>query len=149
MILEFNLNFANKLDEIINDQNLKIFNRNLIKILRNDYRIKKSVQDAYLPSELRNKEDLEEKDFLYTDNDERNKLLKATKVLGALFANRFIRHIKNSNKGNLNFRRTIRKSLKHGGILLEYYQKAKIEKEAKVSSFVILADLWLSILCLV
>ena len=38
----------------------------MITELRNQFK------DAYLPSELNSKEDLEEKDFLYTDNDERN-----------------------------------------------------------------------------
>ena len=136
MILQFNLNFANKLDEIINDQNLKDFQSKLDKnLLEMVTELRNQFKDAYLPSELSSKEDLEEKDFLYTDNDERNKLLKATKVLGALFANRFIRHIKNSNKGNLNFRRTIRKSLKHGGILLDIIKKPKLRKKPRLVLF--------------
>jgi len=136
MILQFNINFANKLDEIINDQNLKDFQSKLDKnLLEMITELRNQFKDAYLPSELSSKEDLEEKDFLYTDNDERNKLLKATKVLGVLFANKFIRHIKNSNKGNLNFRRTIRKSLKHGGILLDIIKKPKLRKKQITQSY--------------
>ena len=56
MILQFNLNFANKLDEIINNQNLKDFqsklDKNLLEIITD---LRNQFKDAYLPSELSKK----------------------------------------------------------------------------------------------
>ena len=62
-----------------------------------------------MPSDLSKKEDLQEKDFLFTDSDERNKLLKETRQLGLILANKFIRYSTSSSKGKLKFSKNYQK----------------------------------------
>ena len=85
-----------------------------------------------MPSDLSKKEDLQEKDFLFTDSDERNKLLKETRQLGLILANKFIRYSNSSSKGKLNFRKTIRKSLQSGGSLYKTVFKPQIRKKPRL-----------------
>ncbi len=97
-----------------------------IQELRNQFK------EPYVPSDLSKKEDLQEKDFLFTDSDERNKLLKETRQLGLILANKFIRYSNSSSKGKLNFRKTIRKSLQSGGSLYKTVFKPQIRKKPRL-----------------
>ena len=129
----FDIDFDNGLDEIINEENRNYFisqlNQSLLEKvseLRNQYK------DSYIPSELNPKENLEEKDFLFTDVEERRKLLKETKNLGLILANKFVKYTKSASKGKLLFRKTIRKSLKNGGSLYDIVLKPKIKKKPRL-----------------
>ena len=114
----FNISFETELDQIVNSQNKENFTNNLdMKLLELIQEMRNQFKESYMPNELSQKENLEETDFLYTNNDERNKLLKETKVLGMILANKFIKHSNSLSKGKLNLRKTIRKSLQNGGSL--------------------------------
>ena len=114
----FNISFETELDQIVNSQNKENFTNNLdMKLLELIQEMRNQFKESYIPNELSQKENLEETDFLYTNNDERNKLLKETKILGMMLANKFIKHSNSLSKGKLNLRKTIRKSLQNGGSL--------------------------------
>ena len=74
----------------------------------------------------------QEKDFLFTDAEERRKLLKETRNLGLILANKFVKYTKSASKGKLLFRKTIRKSLKNGGNLYDIVLKPKIKKKPRL-----------------
>ena len=121
--------FYNELDEIINEENRNFFISKLNQsILERVSELRNQFKDAYIPSELNPKENLEEKDFLFTDAEERRKLLKETKNLGLILANKFVKYTKSASKGKLLFRKTIRKSLKNGGSLYDIVLKPKIKR---------------------
>ena len=53
-----------------------------LALLERIQELRNQFKEPYVPSDLSKKEDLQEKDFLFTDSDERNKLLKETRQLG-------------------------------------------------------------------
>ena len=116
----FDIDFDNGLDEIINEENRNYFISQLNQSLLEKV------------SELNPKENLEEIDFLFTDVEERRKLLKETKNLGLILANKFVKYTKSASKGKLLFRKTIRKSLKNGGSLYDIVLKPKIKKKPRL-----------------
>ena len=129
----FDIDFDNGLDEIINEENRNYFISKLNQsILERVSELRNQFKEAYIPSELNPKENLEEKDFLFTDAQERRKLLKETRNLGLILANKFVKYTKSASKGKLLFRKTIRKSLKNGGSLYEIVLKPKIKKKPRL-----------------
>jgi len=129
----FDIDFDNGLDEIINEENKNYFINQLNQsILERVSELRNQFKEAYIPSELNPKENLEEKDFLYTDAEERRKLLKETRNLGLILANKFVKYTKSASKGKLLFRKTIRKSLKNGGSLYDIVLKPKIKKKPRL-----------------
>ena len=129
----FDIDFDNGLDEIINEENRNYFINQLNQsILERVSELRNQFKEAYIPSELNPKENLEEKDFLFTDASERRKLLKETKNLGLILANKFVKYTKSASKGKLLFRKTIRKSLKNGGSLYDIVLKPKIKKKPRL-----------------
>jgi len=129
----FDIDFNNELDEIINGENKNYFisklNRSLLERITE---LRNQFKDAYIPSELNPKENLEEKDFLFTDAEERRKLLKETRNLGLVLANKFVKYTKSASKGKLLFRKTIRKSLKNGGSLFDIVLRPKVKKKPRL-----------------
>ena len=129
----FNISFDTELDEIVNSQNKDNFTSNLdMKLLELIQEMRNQFKESYIPNNLSQKENLEETDFLYTDNDERNKLLKETKILGMMLANKFIKHSNSLSKGKLNLRKTIRKSLQNGGSLYKTVFKPRVKKKPRL-----------------
>jgi uncharacterized protein with von Willebrand factor type A (vWA) domain len=129
----FDIDFNNGLDEIINEENRNYFINQLNQsILERVSELRNQFKEAYIPSELNPKENLGEKDFLFTDAEERRKLLKETKNLGIILANKFVKYTKSASKGKLLFRKTIRKSLKNGGSLYDIVLKPKIKKKPRL-----------------
>ena len=129
----FDIDFDNGLDEIINEENKNYFINQLNQsILERVSELRNQFKEAYIPSELNPKENLEEKDFLFTDAEERKKLLKETRNLGLVLANKFVKYTKSASKGKLLFRKTIRKSLKNGGSLYDIVLKPKIKKKPRL-----------------
>ena len=129
----FDIDFNNELDEIINGENKNYFisklNRSLLERITE---LRNQFKDAYIPSELNPKENLEEKDFLFTDAEERRKLLKETRNLGLILANKFVKYTKSASKGKLLLRKTIRKSLKNGGSLFDIVLRPKVKKKPRL-----------------
>jgi len=129
----FDIDFNNGLDEIINEENRNYFINQLNQsILERVSELRNQFKEAYIPSELNPKENLGEKDFLFTDAEERRKLLKETKNLGIILANKFVKYTKSASKGKLLFRKTIRKSLKNGGSFYDIVLKPKIKKKPRL-----------------
>ena len=129
----FDIDFDNELDEIINEENRNFFISKLNQsILERVSELRNQFKEAYIPSELNPKENLDEKDFLFTDAEERRKLLKETRNLGLILANKFVKYTKSASKGKLLFRKTIRKSLKNGGSLYDIVLKPKIKKKPRL-----------------
>ena len=129
----FDIDFDNGLDEIINEENKNYFINKLNQsILERVSELRNQFKEAYIPSELNPKENLEEKDFLFTDAEERRKLLKETRNLGLILANKFVKYTKSASVGKLLFRKTIRKSLKNGGSLYDIVLKPKIKKKPRL-----------------
>ena len=129
----FDIDFDNGLDEIINEENRNYFITQLNQsILERVSELRNQFKDPYIPSELNPKENLDEKDFLFTDSEERRKLLKETRNLGLILANKFVKYTKSASKGKLLFRKTIRKSLKNGGSLYDIVLKPKIKKKPRL-----------------
>ena len=129
----FDVEFNSALDSIVNNQNKETYEEMLdLALLERIQELRNQFKEAYVPSDLSKKEDLQEKDFLFTDSDERNKLLKETRQLGLILANKFIRYSNSSSKGKLNFRKTIRKSLQSGGSLYKTVFKPQIRKKPRL-----------------
>ena len=129
----FDIDFDNGLDDIINEENRNYFISKLNQsILERISELRNQFKEAYIPSELNPKENLDEKDFLFTDAEERRKLLKETRNLGLILANKFVKYTKSASKGKLLFRKTIRKSLKNGGSLYDIVLKPKIKKKPRL-----------------
>jgi len=129
----FDIDFNNELDEIINGENKNYFISKLNQsLLEKITELRNQFKDAYIPSELNPKENLEEKDFLFTDAEERRKLLKETRNLGLILANKFVKYTKSASKGKLLFRKTIRKSLKNGGSLFDIVLRPKVKKKPRL-----------------
>jgi len=129
----FDIDFDNGLDEIINEENRNYFISQLNQsILERVSELRNQFKDPYIPSELNPKENLAEKDFLFADAEERKRLLKETRNLGLILANKFVKYTKSASKGKLLFRKTIRKSLKNGGSLYDIVLKPKIKKKPRL-----------------
>ena len=129
----FDVDFNSQLDSIVNNQNKEAYIEILdLALLQRIQELRNQFKEPYVPNELNKKEDLQEKDFLYTDSEERNKLLKETRQLGLILANKFIRYSNSSSKGKLNFRKTIRKSLQSGGSLYKTVFKPQIRKKPRL-----------------
>ena len=129
----FDIDFDNGLDEIINEENRNYFISQLNQsILERVSELRNQFKDPYIPSELNPKENLAEKDFLFTDAEERRKLLKETRNLGLILANKFVKYTKSASRGKLLFRKTIRKSLKNGGSFYDIVLKPKIKKKPRL-----------------
>ena len=129
----FDIIADNFLDRLVNSQNKKVFQEQLnYFILEKIQELRNSTKDAYLPVDLAPKEDLLEKDFLYTDSLERENLLRETKKLGEILANRFNKFSKSDSKGKLLFRKTFRKSLQDGGNFYKLILKPKIKRKPKL-----------------
>ena len=129
----FDIDFNNELDEIINGENRNYFISKLNQsLLEKITELRNQFKDAYIPSELNPKENLEEKDFLFTDPEERRKLLKETRNLGLILANKFVKYTKSASKGKLLFRKTIRKSLKNGGSFFNIVLRPKVKKKPRL-----------------
>ena len=129
----FDVEFNSALDSIVNNQNKETYVEMLdLALLERIQELRNQFKEPYVPSDLSKKEDLQEKDFLFTDSDERNKLLKETRQLGLILANKFIRYSNSSSKGKLNFRKTIRKSLQSGGSLYKTVFKPQIRKKPRL-----------------
>ena len=129
----FDIVADNFLDKLVNSQNKKVFQEQLnYFILEKIQELRNSTRDAYLPADLSPKEDLMEKDFLYTDSHERENLLRETKKLGEILANRFNKYSRSDSKGKLLFRKTIRKSLQDGGNFYNLILKPKIKRKPKL-----------------
>ena len=107
--------------------------------MENLYKIKEDYTQADVQKFIEdNKDQLNELDYLYTNSEERKKLLEQTYALGNKLAIKFKKQIKFSNKGNLNLRKTIRKSIQSGGVLQNIIYKPKNKKKPKL---VILCDI--------
>ncbi len=118
------------LSKITNLINKNKFNNLLdLKILEILNEERNKTKDSYQPSELEPKTQLGELDFLYTDQEERRLLLEQTNQLGNKLAIKFKRHIKQSSKGKLHFRKTIRKSMQTGGFFQKIIMRPKILKK--------------------
>ena len=129
----FDMDFNNELDEIINGENRNYFISQLNQtLLERITELRNQFKEAYTPSELNSKQNLEEKDFLFTDAEERRKLLKETRNLGLILANKFVKYTKSASKGKLLFRKTIRKSLKNGGSLFDIVLRPKVKKKPRL-----------------
>ena len=127
------------LSKITNLINKNKFNNLLdLKILEILNEERNKTKDSYQPSELEPKTQLGELDFLYTDQEERRLLLEQTNQLGNKLAIKFKRHIKQSSKGKLHFRKTIRKSMQTGGFFQKIIMRPKILKKPNL---VILCDI--------
>ena len=135
----FDIQFEDSFENIMNDLKRENFSNyldmKLLELLKDE---RNKTRDAYQPSELNNKDQLNELDYLYTNIDERKKLLEQTYALGNKLALKFKKQIKYSNKGNLNLRKTIRKSIQSGGVLQNIIFKPKNKKKPKL---VILCDI--------
>ena len=128
-----------------------IINTELVKIKTENYSLAKKIwakkfdgapksleernkqKTAYKPSELEPRTQLNEKDFLFTNQEERKLLLEQTYQLGKKLAIKYKRFIKDSNKGHLHFRRTIRKSLESGGSFEKLIFKPRVKKKPKLT----------------
>ena len=135
----FDIQFDDAFENIMNELNIENFSNfldmKLLELLKDE---RNKTRDAYQPTELNNKDQLNELDYLYTNKDERKKLLEQTYALGNKLALKFKKQIKHSNKGNLNLRKTIRKSIQAGGVLQNIIFKPKNKKKPKL---VILCDI--------
>ena len=135
----FDVQFEDSFKNIINNLNRENFSNFLdLKLLELLKEERNKTRDAYQPSELDNKDQLNELDYLYTNSEERKKLLEQTYALGNKLAIKFKKQIKFSNKGNLNLRKTIRKSIQSGGVLQNIIYKPRNKKKPKL---VILCDI--------
>jgi uncharacterized protein with von Willebrand factor type A (vWA) domain len=128
-----NLEISNisNLTNQLNKENMQHLLDNLI--LQKVREIRNKQKTSYKPSELEPKIQLNEIDFLFTNQEERKLLLEQTYQLGNKLAIKYKRHIKESNKGRLNFRRTIRKSLEFGGSFQKIIFKPKIRQKPKLT----------------
>ena len=135
----FDIQFEDSFENIMNELNMENFSNyldmKLLELLKDE---RNKTRAAYQPSELNDKDQLNELEYLYTNKDERKKLLEQTYALGNKLALKFKKQIKYSNKGNLNLRKTIRKSIQSGGVLQNIIFKPKNKKKPKL---VILCDI--------
>ncbi|MDB2326777.1 VWA domain-containing protein [Candidatus Actinomarina sp.] len=123
-------NFS-KLTNELNKRNMeRLLDTSILEKIREERNKQKA---AYEPSELEPRTELNETDFLFTNQQERQQLLEQTYQLGNKLAVKYKRFIKESNKGRLFFRRTIRKSLETGGAIQNIILKPKLRKKPKLT----------------
>ena len=123
-------NFS-KLTNELNKRNMeRLLDTSILEKIREERNKQKA---AYEPSELEPRTELNETDFLFTNQQERQKLLEQTYQLGNKLAVKYKRFIKESSKGRLFFRRTIRKSLETGGAIQNIILKPKLRKKPKLT----------------
>jgi len=130
----FNNLEMSKFSELTNQLNKENMQRLLDNsILEKIIEERNKQKAAYKPSELEPRTQLNEKDFLFTNQEERKLLLEQTYQLGKKLAIKYKRFIKDSNKGHLYFRRTIRKSLESGGSFEKLIFKPRVKKKPKLT----------------
>ena len=123
-------NFS-KLTNELNKRNMeRLLDTSILEKIREERNKHKA---AYEPSELEPRTELNETDFLFTNQQERQQLLEQTYQLGNKLAVKYKRFIKESSKGRLFFRRTIRKSLETGGAIQNIILKPKLRKKPKLT----------------
>ena len=123
-------NFS-KLTNELNKRNMeRLLDTSILEKIREERNKQKA---AYEPSELEPRTELNETDFLFTNQQERQQLLEQTYQLGNKLAVKYKRFIKESSKGRLFFRRTIRKSLETGGAIQNIILKPKLLKKPKLT----------------
>ncbi len=123
-------NFS-KLTNELNKRNMeRLLDTSILEKIREERNKQKA---AYEPSELEPRIELNETDFLFTNQQERQQLLEQTYQLGNKLAVKYKRFIKESSKGRLFFRRTIRKSLETGGAIQNIILKPKLRKKPKLT----------------
>ena len=123
-------NFS-KLTNELNKRNMeRLMDTSILEKIREERNKQKA---AYEPSELEPRTELNETDFLFTNQQERQQLLEQTYQLGNKLAVKYKRFIKESSKGRLFFRRTIRKSLETGGAIQNIILKPKLRKKPKLT----------------
>ena len=123
-------NFS-KLTNELNKRNMeRLLDTSILEKIREERNKQKAT---YEPSELEPRTELNETDFLFTNQQERQQLLEQTYQLGNKLAVKYKRFIKESSKGRLFFRRTIRKSLETGGAIQNIILKPKLRKKPKLT----------------
>lgn len=123
-------NFS-KLTNELNKRNMeRLLDTSILEKIREERNKQKA---AYESSELEPRTELNETDFLFTNQQERQQLLEQTYQLGNKLAVKYKRFIKESSKGRLFFRRTIRKSLETGGAIQNIILKPKLRKKPKLT----------------
>ena len=123
-------NFS-KLTNELNKRNMeRLLDTSILEKIREERNKQKA---AYEPSELEPRTELNETDFLFTNQQERQQLLEQTYQLGNKLAVKYKRFIKESSRGRLFFRRTIRKSLETGGAIQNIILKPKLRKKPKLT----------------
>ena len=79
----FDIQFEDSFESIMNELNMENFSNyldmKLLELLKDE---RNKTRDSYQPSELNDKDQLNELDYLYTNKDERKKLLEQTYALG-------------------------------------------------------------------
>ena len=122
---------VSKLTNELNKRNMeRLLDTSILEKIREERNKQKA---AYEPSELEPRTELNETDFLFTNQQERQQLLEQTYQLGNKLAVKYKRFIKESSKGRLFFRRTIRKSLETGGAIQNIILKPKLRKKPKLT----------------
>jgi len=130
----FNLLDISNFSKLTNELNKRNMERLLDTSILEKIREERNKQKAaYEPSELEPRTELNETDFLFTNQQERQQLLEQTYQLGNKLAVKYKRFIKESSKGRLFFRRTIRKSLETGGAIQNIILKPKLRKKPKLT----------------
>ena len=120
--------------QLTNELNKNNFERLLDNTILEKIRAERNKQkSAYKPSELEPKNQLNETDFLFTNQDERKLLLEQTYQLGNKLAVKYKRYVREFSKGKLFFRKTIRKSLASGGVLQNIIFKPRIRQKPKLT----------------
>ena len=123
-------NFS-KLTNELNKRNMeRLLDTSILEKIREERNKQKA---AYEPSELEPRTELNETDFLFTNQQERQQLLEQTYQLGNKLAVKYKRFIKEFSRGRLFFRRTIRKSLETGGAIQNIILKPKLRKKPKLT----------------
>ena len=130
----FDLFDISNFSKLTNELNKRNMERLLDTLILEKIREERNKQKAaYEPSELEPRTELNETDFLFTNQQERQQLLEQTYQLGNKLAVKYKRFIKESSKGRLFFRRTIRKSLETGGAIQNIILKPKLRKKPKLT----------------
>lgn len=130
----FDLLDISNFSKLTNELNKRTMERLLDTSILEKIREERNKQKAaYEPSELEPRTELNETDFLFTNQQERQQLLEQTYQLGNKLAVKYKRFIKESSKGRLFFRRTIRKSLETGGAIQNIILKPKLRKKPKLT----------------
>ena len=127
----FDMSTFSQLTNELNKNNFeRLLDNSILEKIREERNKQKS---AYMPSELEPKNQLNETDFLFTNQDERKLLLEQTYQLGNKLAVKYKRYVREFSKGKLFFRKTIRKSLASGGVLQNIIFKPRIRQKPKLT----------------